>query len=402
MKSLINPEIEYEEKTDIHSKDYGTNVVVYKGEYNGHQYEIAFGKIQNKFKEKGVLYLPVYIVSNNKITLKIGILEFPVNIKNEIMDENNEINITKTPDILLFNHFSLNELENYYSNDETNTLIETLELAQAITERYKQSPEKSWIQNYFLNDNYTIIETKSDGDCYFDTLRLAFENTETKYTVNQLRIILQEEFKQSIYKTYEETFNMLRANMKNETTELKDIKKQIKENKAEKIKNQELIIKANELNQSLNENKITYNNYQFMEKIKPLTFENFKNFILTKDFWADEWAILTLEEKLNFKTIILLENNDMNITYKNVNIVQCGGSNQNMDNLQKFTPKHYIITSYSGNHYRLIEYKDTKIFEFKQLPFHLVELVTKQCMEGIGGIYNKIANFTNFKNLLAP
>lgn len=402
MKSLIHPEVEYEEKTDIHSKDYDTNVIVYKGEYNGHKYSIAFGKIQNKFKEKGVLYLPVYIVSNNKITLKIGILEFETNKKNEIMDTNNEIIFSKAPDILLYNHFAFGELENYYSNDETNTLIETNEVAQEITDKYEQSTEKQWVQNYFLNDNYTITETKSDGDCYFDTIRLAFQEIGKKYTVPQLRIILQEEFNETIFQSYLETFNMLKSNINNEKQELKKIKKEIQNNKTDKNKNQELTLKAQNILEELVEAQNLFNgNYKFMEAIQPLTFDNFKKYILTKDFWADEWAILTLEEKLNFKTIILSETNDMEITYKTFNVLQCGGSNENMEKLKNISPDHYIITSFSGNHYRLIEYKNMKIFEFIKLPYNLVELVVQNCMKGTGGIYNKIANFVNFKILLA-
>jgi len=51
--------------------------------------------------------------------------------------------------------------------------------------------------------------------------------------------------------------------------------------------------------------KTNLEDFDYMENID--TFEKFKEFILTRDYWADDWAISQMERLLNIKMIILSE-----------------------------------------------------------------------------------------------
>jgi predicted NAD-dependent protein-ADP-ribosyltransferase YbiA (DUF1768 family) len=65
-----------------------------------------------------------------------------------------------------------------------------------------------------------------------------------------------------------------------------------------------------------------------------------------------------------------------------------------------FNPDYYILTSYSGSHYRLIEYKNRGALRFHEIPYRVKILLVNKCMEkNANGFYN-IQDFRNFKSLL--
>jgi len=91
--------------------------------------------------------------------------------------------------------------------------------------------------------------------------------------------------------------------------------------------------------------------------------EDFKKVIKTCEFWADDWAISTLERILKIKMILFSSE-----SWKegdNKNVLVCG---QIIDNIMKeegvFEPQYYILADYTGNHYKLITYMNHKIFNF--------------------------------------
>jgi predicted NAD-dependent protein-ADP-ribosyltransferase YbiA (DUF1768 family) len=67
---------------------------------------------------------------------------------------------------------------------------------------------------------------------------------------------------------------------------------------------------------------------------------------------------------------------------------------------EKFRPDYYIMTSYTGQHYKLITYKNKKIFKFQEIPYDIKVLIINKCMEKNSGIYYKIDDFCNMKTEL--
>src|SRR6056300_1965367 len=122
--------------------------------------------------------------------------------------------------------------------------------------------------------------------------------------------------------------------------------------------------------------------FDYMKNIK--TLDEFKDFIKTRHYWADTWAISTLERLLNIKVIIMSET-----AYKNGDldsVLSCGQLND--DELEKvggFKPEHYTITSYDGTHYKTISYKDKKILKFSEVPYDVKALIVNKCMERNAG-----------------
>jgi predicted NAD-dependent protein-ADP-ribosyltransferase YbiA (DUF1768 family) len=126
------------------------------------------------------------------------------------------------------------------------------------------------------------------------------------------------------------------------------------------------------------------------------TLEKFKKKIKSCEFWAETWAISTLERVLNVKFIILSSE-----AYKNddlSNVMQCGQLNDNiLQNMGVFNPEFYIIVDYTGDHYKLVGYKKKSILKFKEIPYDVKKMITDKCFEKNAGVFSIIPDFQKFK-----
>ena len=150
----------------------------------------------------------------------------------------------------------------------------------------------------------------------------------------------------------------------------------------------------------IEEKKITtqmLSEYAFMKGIDSL--DKFKKKIKTCEFWAETWAISTIERLLNIKFILMSEESYKNGDIKNV--LQCGQMNDNvLTSRESFTPEFYIILAYTGYHYKLIGYKKKQIFTFNEISYSVKKLIVKKCLEKNSGIFSLIPEFKRFKSSL--
>jgi hypothetical protein len=131
----------------------------------------------------------------------------------------------------------------------------------------------------------------------------------------------------------------------------------------------------------------------YMEQIDSL--EKYREYVMSYSFWADEWAISTLERTLNFKTIILSKESFESDATDNV--MKCGIADTQLIQRGTFTPEMYIMVSHTGNHYDLITYRDKPIFRFSEIPYDIKMLILNKCLEKNSGPYYLIEDFRNLK-----
>ena len=128
-----------------------------------------------------------------------------------------------------------------------------------------------------------------------------------------------------------------------------------------------------------------------MKNVKNI--EDFKRVVQTCEFWAETWAVSSMERALKTKIIVLSsENYDAGDVE---NVLLCG--QENFEDQPIFEPKYYIMTEHSGQHYQLITYDNKKMFKFDELPTEIKKLIVNKCMEKQGGIYNTIPEFKRLK-----
>jgi predicted NAD-dependent protein-ADP-ribosyltransferase YbiA (DUF1768 family) len=262
------------------------------------------------------------------------------------------------------------------------------------------------------NANYNIHEVESNGDCFFAVIRDAFLQIGQKTTVAKLRAILAAEVNDTIFNRYRTLYVELSGAIKDFEKERENIKKIIEKDlkkraiqvKTDKEKLNVIAAEVKDLQQKRKDLGANISEIQAIisESIGNMegidTIEKFREYVQTTSYWADDWAISTIEKVLNIKVIILSEQSFLDESEHSV--LKCNIFDEEIAKKGIFTPNYYIMTTYSGNHYRLISYKNKKIFAFKEIPYHIKTLVINKCIERNSGVYYLIQDFRNFKSKL--
>jgi len=284
--------------------------------------------------------------------------------------------------------------------------------------QYNESKSTKWVEKYFINNNFDEVDNEGGGDCLFAVVRDGLETKNINKTVKELRIKLSTEATEELFQNYKEQYDMYKSAIDVTNSELQVLVKRNKELKLllsgtqdrsehKKILKEAGIVKKEfeKLKEDLALQKGLLEEFKFMKNIK--TLSHFKDFIQTPDYWADTWAISTIERLFNVKLIIFSyeeynakdsKGKSIDVTYKNRNIVLCGQLNDRvLEERGIFEPTYYIMCFYNGVHYELITYKKKGAFTFTELPYIVKYLVVEKCLEGDSGTFNIIPKFKDYK-----
>jgi len=287
---------------------------------------------------------------------------------------------------------------------------ETDEDAMNIKKDFKKSASNKWIENFFKNNYYSIQENDGAGDCFFYVVRDAFKQIGHDTTVQKLRALLAKELTDEVYQEHRTLYLGFQneiIELDNELVEMQktnaEYKKRVKKTDSKKEQEQ-IIIQAKRLQEEyknkMKERKETVALQKeyvgYMSDID--TIDKFRAYIQTSRFWADAWAISTLERLLDVKFIIFSQESFKSGDLDGV--LNCGDFNKKIEDSGAFSPKYYIMTTYTGNHYELLTYQHKRIFMFKEIPYDIKILIINKCLEKNSGIYYLIQDFRNLKGQL--
>ena len=275
---------------------------------------------------------------------------------------------------------------------------------------YVASSKNNWVQQFTKNNNYGIIDNEGGGECFFAVIRDAFHQIGKETTVKKLRALLVPEVTDDFFRNSRTVYLRNLAEYQEKTKELATIKKSIAvlkqriEKTTNKAQHSELLEDTKKVTENFkavkNEKdfaKQLLDDYEYMENIDSL--EKYKEFVLTAQCWADDWSINVIERLLNIKIIILSEESfdagDLD------SIMKCGMLSETESKTgDRARPDFYIITAHTGSHYKLITYKDKRIFTFPEIPYDVKILVINKCMERNAGPFSLIKDFKDYKNNL--
>ena len=488
VKSKIHPtKINYNENKQLDKEDVKHCSARYETSNFTVPIEIALGKEKHTYSAHNIIYFSVYLIVDNMIKDRIGIVEIDSNRFIDSLDEDGDF-ILDNGNLIFFvdddyiigmmKDVTLSEitdsdesssededssdeedlepiqikddvllgdvetLDNYDTEDvlavdipeekRSNVTektekelenglfeimdplpsIETLteenkEMSEQIKRDYKPSSKQLWIQKYMKNTNYNIIDNEGSGDCFFAVIRDAYQHIGKKTTVEKLRALLSSEANEEIFKQYRMLYNGFNSQYEEMEDEMKKLKKsaQILKSRSKssitREQSKDLLDEANKVidqykqkSEDKKEIKQLMEEFEYMKDIN--TLDEFKDFIKTRHYWADTWAVSTLERLLNVKVIIMSEaaytDGDLD------SVLSCGQLND--DTLEKqggFKPDYYIIAAYTGSHYTLIDYKEKRILKFSEVPYDIKALIINKCMERNAGPYYMIQDMRNFK-----
>ena len=458
--SKIDSDVSYPELKSVDSADLKMEANLYQLEIKGVDVIIAVGSGKNTFEDKNIMYFPIYLVKFNNKVVQIGVYEIKASDYMSLLDEDSNLDVEKVSDPLIYsfvtekflNKMGLkpeiplirlpskkdepeeeeeeegveeeeqNEYNEFYEIPEERKDIfvftkgvplppllneETAKQAKDYKEKYHANPKDTWIVKFMKNKFYDIIDNEGGGDCLFATIRDAFSSIAQHTSVNKLRKKLSKDVTEKIFLNYKEHYDMYNAALIKATQEIKEMEAEyllLKQRFAEVIdRNEQKLISSEakkvkeQHDQLVKEKKVTVEilkECKFMKGID--TLEAFKTKIRHCDFWADIWAMTTLERILNIKFIVMsseiFKNGDMK------NVLQCGHlSDETLVQRGRFTPEFYIIVDHTGEHYKLISYKKKMIFKFSEIPYDIKKMIADKCMEKNAGPFAIIPDFIKFK-----
>ena len=455
--SKIDSEVSYPELKSVDAKDLQTEGSLYQISVKNVDIIIVLGNVKNTFEEKNILYFPIYLLKSNNKVIQIGVYEVIASDYISYLD-NFELDVNKLNEPLIYSFVTAKMLMDLriepdseeeeeeeeeeekkeeekkeeeeeeekeeeereipdirkdifiLSNGSIPSLLreETMKDAKHINEKYNQEKTHDWIQKFMKNAYYSITDNEGGGDCLFATIRDAFSSIFQQTTIQKIRKKLSEEATEDIFVNYREQYEMYKNTIQEDTRKIKDLTEEYRKlnekllntidrndktslfNAAKKVKEEHdrLVHEKKVSNEILKE-------YKFMKNVDSL--EKLKSKIKTCEFWAETWAISTLERIFNIKTIILSSE-----AYKAGdigNVLHCGQLNDAiLENKGVFYPEFYIILDFTGSHYKLVGYKKRLIFKFTELPFDIKMMISDKCMETNGGSFNLIPDFKKFKD----
>lgn len=405
MKSFIQSDkIQYNETNEINTDDVGHASTIYEISYFDKPIQIALGRENHSFSNDNIVYFSVYLVSNDKIDSRIGVLEVDSNKMISIIDEDGDIDIDQGHILLfvdqayIFDH--TDDTTNEENEDET-SMVESEKIDELT---FIENEQNDWIANFMKNNQYHMVDNEGGGDCLFFVIQMALEETELQTSVEDLRKILSENVNDAIFEQYQSIYMGIHSELQNIESNMKHMKDTIQKfkkqcvNISNKQDNRAMLDRITELRDNynkLNQEKVSVNElmseFRFMEHISNI--DDLKKYVATANYWADTWAISTLEKKLNIKLVVFSEesytSNDLD------SVLLCGQENDSVQ--QSKNPDYYILTSYTGNHYKLITYDSRKRFTFAGLPSQIKSLIINKCIEKNAGPYYSIPEFRQLK-----
>ena len=452
VRSQLNPEIDYNENTDLDSDDQELDTSVWNYELLGNNYMVAVGSKNNK---ESIDYFPIYLIKHDKVVSKIGVFEM-INADDNL-DAEGDLDFNKVNDPLLFSFVNSDYLQtikndfeetaevpvkeqsdmqekettpksNASKESDNSTPImdgvfmidstykeellddQTKEVAENEREIIKSKDEDKWVCRFLENRNFEINDVESDGSCLFYVIRDGMNSVGRKITVEKIRKLLANEATEELFDTYRTMFRQNKSILDNLKLDIEKVKKEYDENKSEfektmnrekKLQFKNLAKEKNKVYENLMKQRseqMAYNNeFKIMDGVESL--DKFKEVIQTCNFWADHWAISTLERVLNIK-IIIFDYTQYQIGALD-NVIQCGILDDPiLLERGEFKPDYYILTNYLGRHYQSISYKNKKALKFNEILWTIREKIVEKCLETSLGPYGIIPEFKEFKESL--
>jgi predicted NAD-dependent protein-ADP-ribosyltransferase YbiA (DUF1768 family) len=457
VRSKLNPELNYREYKQLERDDADYDATMYEIELLGKEVRIAIGR--GKTDKKGIIYYPMYLINtDDRVVKQIGVFEIQADQASEVLDDDDDLDIDKLPHPLIYSFVTAGMLEadsrgktapvaeivvekekekedkedvneeimvqpegeedKSVQQDKTADALrskmkelslpaQTKETAQAEHAEYKKLPDQPWIQTHMQNNNFGITDNEAGGDCLYAVIRDAFRTRGKYVEVPELRRKVAAEATEEVFQGYRDQYTITADSIATTRAEMRglvDANEKLKQrrDRTTDAKEQQVIIAESRRNAAqfkrlkteLALSQELLQDFHFMKNVN--TLADFQEMLKSCAFWADTWAISTLERVLRIKIIIL--SSERFRAGEMGGVLQCGQLNDRvLEDQGSFEPDFYIMADHMGMHYTLITYKGEALLTFREIPYDIKIMVIEKCMERNAGPYNLIPQFRTFR-----
>jgi hypothetical protein len=457
VRSKLNPDINYREYKQLERDDADYDATMYEIELLGKEVRIAIGR--GKTDKKGIIYYPVYLINtDDRVVKQIGVFEIRADQASDMLDDDDDLDIDKLPHPLIYTFVTagmleadsrgkkapivLEKEEEEKEDEEEKTEEEkeeekeeeviaapavqtgdddalrskmkaltlppqTKETAEAEHAEYKKQPDQPWIQTHMQNNNFGITDNEGGGECLFAVIRDAYRSRGKYVEVPELRRKLAAEATEDVFQNYKEKHTMTVDSIATTTAEMRalvDANAKLKQRleRTTEAKEQQAVIaesrrnaaKFKRLKAEVALSKELLQDFHFMKNVN--TLEDFREMLKSCAFWADTWAISTLERVLRIKLVIL--SSERFHAGETGGVLQCGQLNDRvLEDQGSFEPEFYAMAEHTGSHYKLITYRGEALLTFREIPYDIKIMVVEKCMERNAGPYYLIPQFRTFR-----
>ena len=284
VKSVLNPEIVYDEVMTIDKSDIGYDATQFEIElFPNLASVIALGNVKYTFSDKNILYAPVYLIKDGEVQDQIGVYEFLASNYTQLLDEDNDIDIDRllNPLPLYYKFFNEKFLKSkmgknlqiyptgtpapptsaieslgaelvevgeeevtgdkWSSPNKPTVLTEILGSKQSTKapevtllnqemrerEKYKLQAGDSWIKKFMKNGSYSLLDNEAGGDCLFAIIRDAFRDIPRDMTVAHLRDIVSKAANEHVLSNFKEHYDMYNTELVKLTARQLEIRNRI-------------------------------------------------------------------------------------------------------------------------------------------------------------------------------
>lgn len=284
---------------------------------------------------------------------------------------------------------------------------ESLDRANQLRDAYVPNANNSWIQELMHNQHYFVVESEKDGNCLFNAVRDAFMSINQTTTIQKLRDKLAAQANERTFRFYKDQYDLFYNKFLDEAERGKQIFAEhqlVKErfhHTLDRAEQRTLFEQGKKLKEEFDASNHTkavlsklLRDLKIMKNVDNM--DKFRSALRSCHFWADPWALSTMERVLNIKFVVLdstqLAKGDHN------NVLVCGSPDALLENKGVFTPEFYLLVEHTAsNQYKLIGYKQKLIFRYSELPYDLKQMILHKCLERAGGTFGLIPDFQKLK-----
>jgi len=102
VNSILNPNINYPDLKKLDSEDKSFDASMYEINILGEDIIIALGQAKYAFIDDNIIYYPIYLVKDDKVSKQIGVYEILSEQLPNIVDEDGDVDLTQIDEPLLY------------------------------------------------------------------------------------------------------------------------------------------------------------------------------------------------------------------------------------------------------------------------------------------------------------